>query len=81
MLRKIRLTPASEWRELGLTLSPDDYEDVAVMTAIARITNGNFRVVQRLFSQIERIMAINQLGRITEEVVQATRESLVIGPV
>jgi hypothetical protein len=58
-----------QWRELGLTLSPDEIEDVAVLTAIGRITNGNFRLVQCLFSQIQRIMAINQLSRITEEVV------------
>jgi DNA transposition AAA+ family ATPase len=51
------------------------------MACIARITNGNFRLIQRLFSQIQRIMEINQLSRVTEEVVEAARESLVIGPV
>jgi DNA transposition AAA+ family ATPase len=69
-----------QWRKLGLTLSPDRFDDVDVMAAIARITHGNFRLVQRLFSQIQRIMEINALTEVTEDVVQAARESLVIGP-
>jgi DNA transposition AAA+ family ATPase len=50
------------------------------MAAIARITHGNFRLVQRLFSQMQRIMEINGLTEVTEDVVQAARETLVIGP-
>lgn len=69
-----------KWREFGLTLSPEDFDDVEVMAAIARMTNGNFRLIQRLFSQIQRVMEINNLTRVTEDVVQAARESLVIGP-
>lgn len=69
-----------KWRELGLTLSLDDFEGVEVMASVARITNGNFQLLQRLFSQIERIMEINTLTKVTDEVVQAARESLVIGP-
>ncbi len=69
-----------KWRELGLTLSLDDFEGVEVMASVARITNGNVRLLQRLFSQIQRIMEINALTQITDEVVQAARESLVIGP-
>jgi DNA transposition AAA+ family ATPase len=69
-----------KWQELGLTFAPDDLEDAQAQAAVARITNGNFRLIQRLFSQIQRIMEINHLTQITEEVVQAARESLVIGP-
>lgn len=47
--------------------------------SIIKITNGNFRLIQRLFSQIERILEINQLTSITTEVVEAARDSLVIG--
>ncbi|MFZ2586295.1 MAG: ATP-binding protein, partial [Enterococcus aquimarinus] len=34
---------------------------------------------QRLFTQIERILEINNLETITTEVVEAARDSLVIG--
>jgi hypothetical protein len=36
--------------------------------------------VQRLFSQIERVLEINRLRTITAEVVETARENLVIGP-
>ena len=49
------------------------------MAGIARITGGNFRLVQRLFVQIERILRINAVQTITQEVVDAAREQLVIG--
>jgi hypothetical protein len=45
-----------------------------------RITGGNFRLVQRLCSQIGRILEINTLRTVTAEVVEAARENLVIGP-
>jgi hypothetical protein len=51
------------------------------MAAIIRITGGNLRLVQRLFSQIERILPINRLQAVTPEVVEAARQNLVIGPV
>ncbi|MED4378507.1 ATP-binding protein, partial [Schinkia azotoformans] len=35
--------------------------------------------IQRLFTQIERILEINNLETITTEVVEAARDSLVIG--
>lgn len=36
--------------------------------------------VQRLFAQIERVLAINRLRTITKVVVETARENLVIGP-
>jgi DNA transposition AAA+ family ATPase len=60
--------------------SPDDYTDAEALAAIARITDGNFRLVQRLFSQIERVLEINRLQTITAEVVETARDSLVFGP-
>lgn len=49
------------------------------IAAIARITGGNFRLLHRLFVQIERIMRINGLNAVTEDVVDAARSTLVIG--
>ena len=50
------------------------------MRATARVAGGNVRLVQRLFSQFERMLEINRLRTITAEVVETARESLVIGP-
>jgi hypothetical protein len=48
--------------------------------AIARSAGGNFRLVQRLFSQFERVMQISQLHKISQEAAEAARACLVIGP-
>jgi DNA transposition AAA+ family ATPase len=77
---ELRFILAHKWRELGLTFSPDDWTDAEAVAAIARITGGNFRLVQRLFAQIARVLAINRLQTITKEVVETARENLVIGP-
>ena len=67
------------WRRLGLTLSAEDFTDTEAVATVARITGGNFRLVHRLFAQIHRVIDINQLRTVTREVVEAARESLVIG--
>jgi len=77
---EMRFILANKWQELGLTLTAADFTDVEAIAAMIRITGGNFRLVQRLCSQIGRILAINNLRTITAEVVEAARESLVIGP-
>ncbi len=68
------------YQRLGLTLTADDFTDNEAITAVARITAGNFRLVQRLFAQITRILDINDLTATTKEVVDTARQNLVIGP-
>ncbi len=65
-----------KWSEMGLTTS---YEDYDALTSIIKLSNGNFRLLHRLFTQIERIMGINNLSKVTTDVVNAARDSLVIG--
>jgi DNA transposition AAA+ family ATPase len=76
---ELRFVLTHHWQRLGLTLSADDFTDSEAVAAVARITNGNFRLVHRLFAQITRILDINQLTTVTSEVVQAARDALVIG--
>ena len=67
------------WKKLGLALDADDFTDDRAIAAVARITGGNFRLLQRLFNQVERILAINEMTTITEDVVDAAASTLVIG--
>ena len=67
------------WRQFGLTLDDADFTDNQAIAAIARITGGNFRLLHRLFVQIERVLRINDLTVITNDVVDAARSTLVIG--
>ena len=68
-----------KWKELGLTLQHDDFTDAEAVAAVIRFTNGNLRLVHRLFTQVERILQINGLRTVSCEVVEAARECLVIG--
>lgn len=77
---ELRFILAQKWAELGFHLDVSDFTDSEAIAAIVRITGGNFRLLQRLFTQIERILQINELHVVTKEVVETAREGLVIGP-
>ena len=67
-----------QWVQLQLDSGLDQGMDAAVVNAIARVTGGNFRLIQRLFAQIDRVLTINSLVAVTTDVVEAARESLVV---
>ncbi len=68
---------ARHWPELLGDTS--DFTATEAVAAITRITSGNFRLTCRLVAQVKRVLEINQLTVVTKEVVEAARESLVIG--
>jgi len=55
--------------------------DSQTVAVIIRVSGGNFRLLNRLLTQIQRILEINTLEEVTKTVVEAARESLVIGQV
>ena len=57
----------------------DGIADEESLAAVLRITGGNFRLLDQLLTQIARVLEINELDRVTVAVVNAARESLVIG--
>lgn len=75
---EIRRLLAQPWVPSGVKLPPQPWPDDAI-AAIIRITSGNFRLLNRLLTQMERILEINGIQEITKTVVETARETLVIG--
>ena len=70
-----------QWAPPGVILPEEGFNDEDVLATIIRITGGNFRLLHRLMTQVARLVEINALSRIMRAVVEAARESLVIGAV
>lgn len=67
------------WVPPGVSLPQDAPMEADAVAAIVRITGGNFRLLDRLLTQTARLMEINDIQHVTRGVVEAARESLVIG--
>ena len=67
-----------QWAPVGVML-PDEPFAPEVIARLIRITGGNFRLLTRLLTQIERILLVNNLNLVSVEIVEAARDSLVIG--
>lgn len=76
---EVRDLLADRWRPPGIVLPTGSLGDEEGLAAILRVTGGNFRLLHRLLTQIARVLEINGLARVTPPVVDAARESLVIG--
>ena len=68
-----------KWQELGRQFDKETFVDVEAMNEIIKITHGNFRLINRIFDQMQRLMQINNLTVLTKELVDAAKNCLVIG--
>ncbi len=50
-----------------------------IVARLIRITGGNFRLLTRLLTQVERVLSVNDVNAVSMEIVEAARDSLVIG--
>lgn len=66
------------WTPAGVTL-PDEVLAPEVVASLIRMSAGNFRLLSRLLTQIERILKVNDFRTVSKEIVAAARDSLVIG--
>ena len=66
-------TLLAEWRPPGVSLPADLLADTEGVAAIIRITGGNFRLLDRLLTQVGRILKLNGLGVVTRESVEAAQ--------
>lgn len=77
---EMRLLLATHAGDFGITFDPAQLDEIEAQAAVIRITRGNFRLMERLFAQMRRIMTLNRVDAVTPDIVQAARDCLVIGP-
>jgi len=76
---EVRELLQQHWAPPGVSLPKAGLADEEAVAAIVRITEGNFRLLHRLFTQMARLAEINALDHVTWKVIEAARESLAIG--
>ena len=76
---QVRQLLEQRWTPPGVNLSQQPWAEEAV-AAIIRITGGNFRLLNRLLTQMERILEVNGLHEITKAVVETALGRLLLTP-
>jgi len=79
-LRRLGMSPRELYHQpTSRTIRAEEFADQEAVAAIVTITAGNFRLIDRLMSQVRRIKELNRLTTVTRELVDAARDCLVIG--
>jgi len=77
---EMRLLLATHAGDFGITFDPTQLDAIEAQAAVIRITRGNFRLMERLFAQMRRIMTLNRVDAMSADIVQAACDCLVIRP-
>ena len=70
---------SKHFSKLGVNIDETDFGDQEAVSTIIRMTNGNFRLINRLLKQSYRIMQVNCMTSLTTEILEAARKCLLIG--
>ena len=70
---------AKHFSKFEIRIDESDFSDQEVVSTIIRMTNGNFRLINRLLKQSKRIMQVNCMTSLTAEIIAAARKCLLIG--
>ena len=74
--KEMRFILQKKWETVGRILDQNDFTDEETVSAILRITGGNFRLLDRLLAQVERVLQINELQTVTKDIPSNSKESL-----
>jgi hypothetical protein len=66
------------WTPAGVRF-PEGALTPEVIARLIRITSGNLRLLTKLLTQIERVLRVNETPQLIVQIVEAARDSLVIG--
>ncbi len=66
------------WAPTGVRL-PEATLTPEVIARLIRITSGNLRLLTRLLTQVERVLSVNEVREVSVQIIEAARDSLVIG--
>ncbi len=69
--RELQTVVERQWVQLGLESMTSSGPDAELLNTVTRVAGGNFRLIQRLFAQIERPLTINNIATVTTEVLDA----------
>lgn len=76
----MRLLLATHAAGFGISFNPTQLDDIEAQASVIRITRGNFRLMERLFARMRRVITLNRVEEVNADIVQAARDCLVIGP-
>jgi hypothetical protein len=72
-MSEIEALLAARWTPPGVSLPPDALTE-DIMGRIAAMTQGNFRLLNRLLTQLERVLDVNDTGKVSVAILEAARE-------